>query len=51
MLAAGLQKPVQQSAESSLIPHWIDFHLDVLPDGTVNKPDSLFMEALRPEIN
>jgi len=26
---------------------WTDVPLDVLPDRTVRKPDSLFMEALR----
>jgi predicted SAM-dependent methyltransferase len=32
-------------AGESLIPGWKDFHLDTEPDGTVYKPDSLYMEA------
>jgi len=48
MLAAGFQDPVQQSATRSQIPAWPSFNLDTLPDGTVVKPDSLFMEAKRP---
>lgn len=45
MISAGFQDPVKQSAASSLIPQWTSFNLDTLPDGTVIKPDSLFMEA------
>lgn len=37
------------SAETSEIPRWASFCLDVLPDGAVRKPDSLFMEAQRPK--
>ena len=48
MLAAGFKNPVQQSPAKSLIPHWSSFDLDTLPDGTVIKPDSLFMEAIKP---
>src|SRR5207253_10741586 len=48
VLAAGFQDPVQQSATQSQIPAWPSFDLDTLPDGTVVKPDSLFMEATRP---
>lgn len=32
-------------AMESAIPDWADFHLDVLSDGSVAKPDSLYMEA------
>jgi 2-polyprenyl-3-methyl-5-hydroxy-6-metoxy-1,4-benzoquinol methylase len=32
-------------ADESAIPGFNDFHLDLLPDGSVRKPDSLFMEA------
>lgn len=31
----------------SRIPHWNDFRLDTEPDGSVYKPDSLYMEASR----
>jgi predicted SAM-dependent methyltransferase len=48
LLAAGFQNPLQQNAVLSQIPDWPRFNLDTLPDGTVIKPDSLFMEAIRP---
>jgi predicted SAM-dependent methyltransferase len=44
---AEFANPVVQSAASSLIPFWADFHLDMLPDGTIIKPDSIYMEAAR----
>ena len=47
MLTAGFQDPIQQTATQSQIPNWPSFNLDTLPDGTVVKPDSLFMEAKR----
>ncbi len=48
MRAAGFENPIQQTATSSLIPDWPRFNLDTTGDGTVNKPDSLFMEAIKP---
>jgi SAM-dependent methyltransferase len=48
MLTAGFEAPIQQSATRSQIPNWSDFNLDTLADGTVVKPDSLFMEGTRP---
>ena len=48
MMSVGLKDPRQESALTSRIPRWTDVLLDVLPDHTVRKPDSLFMEALRP---
>ncbi len=48
MLAAGFEDPIQQNATQSQIPDWPSFDLDTLPDGTIIKPDSLFMEARRP---
>ena len=47
MISVGLKDPRQESALTSRIPGWTDVPLDVLPDRTVRKPDSLFMEALR----
>ncbi len=47
MLSVGLKDPRQESALTSRISGWTDVPLDVLPDRTVRKPDSLFMEALR----
>ena len=36
------------AAHDSAIPGFARFHLDVTPEGRVRKPDSLFMEGLRP---
>ena len=47
MISVGLKDPRQESALTSRISGWTDVSLDVLPDRTVRKPDSLFMEALR----
>ena len=35
-------------ANESGIPCFNDFHLDILPNGLIRKPDSLFMEARKP---
>jgi hypothetical protein len=48
MLAVGFRDPIQQSARASQIPEWSSFSLDTQPDGIVNKPDSIFMEAIKP---
>jgi len=48
MASAGFVDVRQVSARSSRIPDWVDANLDVLPDGTIRKPDSLFMEAQKP---
>jgi predicted SAM-dependent methyltransferase len=45
---AGFQNPTRRSAFESAIPNWLDYHLDTEPDGSVYKPDSLYMEAVRP---
>jgi predicted SAM-dependent methyltransferase len=45
MLNAGFAEPIVQTATKSFIPHWTDYHLDSAADGTVYKPDSLFMES------
>ena len=46
--AAGFQNPTQRTALESAVPNWPDYHLDTEPDGSVYKPDSLYMEAARP---
>jgi SAM-dependent methyltransferase len=46
--AAGFCEPRLCSPTDSRIPNWNTFHLDTLPDGTVIKPDSFFMEAIKP---
>ena len=47
---AGFQDPVQQTAFESAIENWVQFNLDTEPDGTVHKPDSLYMEAVKPTV-
>jgi SAM-dependent methyltransferase len=44
---AGFLNPIVQKPASSQIPGWNDYHLDVLPDGGVIKPDLFFMEATK----
>lgn len=34
-------------ANESLIPEFNSYHLDILPDGSIRKPDSLFMEGMK----
>ncbi len=43
--SAGFQEVALVSPTESAIPHWDQFHLDTLPDWTIAKPDSLYMEA------
>lgn len=45
---AGFEAPTAVSADTSAIPGFADYHLDTNPDGRVVKPDSLFMEARKP---
>jgi predicted SAM-dependent methyltransferase len=47
MRAASFQDPIIQSATTSQIPQWSSFNLDTLPDGTMIKPDSFFMESVK----
>jgi predicted SAM-dependent methyltransferase len=46
----GFQQIIQQSAATSLIPNWSNFHLDTEPDGSIYKPDSIYFEALKPPL-
>lgn len=46
----GLENVVQRTATESYIPDWTSFNLDTELDSTVYKPDSLFMEAIKPAI-
>ena len=45
---AGFVEACAVGPSESRIPGWSDFHLDTEPDGTVYKPDSLYMEAVKP---
>ena len=44
---SGFMDIIQRSAGDSYIPNWTKFNLDTEPDGSVYKPDSLFMEAVK----
>jgi predicted SAM-dependent methyltransferase len=45
--SAGFNSPRSMGPAESVIPGWVAFNLDTEPDGSVYKPDSLFMEAIR----
>jgi predicted SAM-dependent methyltransferase len=45
---AGFHDVRQCRADESLIPDFNRYGLDLEPDGSVRKPDSLFMEAVKP---
>ena len=44
----GFEKIVQRSASESYISNWSRFNLDTEPDGSIYKPDSLYIEAIKP---
>jgi predicted SAM-dependent methyltransferase len=44
----GFLDPQVCAADQSRIPNFVAYGLDTNPDGTVRKPDSLFMEAAKP---
>lgn len=44
----GLQEITKRTAHESYIPDWTNFNLDTKPDGSVYKPDSLYMESIKP---
>lgn len=46
----GLENIVQRSATESYLSDWTSFNLDTKADGTVYKPDSLYMEAIKPPV-
>ena len=45
---SGFTDVIQRTATESYVPHWASFNLDTEPDGSIYKPDSLFMEAIKP---
>jgi hypothetical protein len=47
---SGFSDAAQKTAFDSAIDNWKEFFLDAGPDGTVHKPDSLFMEAHKPHV-
>ena len=44
----GLEQILRRSATESYVDNWSRFHLDTEADSTIYKPDSLYMEALKP---
>ncbi len=46
---AGFNNVIRRTAAESYIEDWPGQQLDTEADGTVSKPDSLFMEAKRPD--
>ena len=46
----GLENIVQRSAEESFLPNWTSFNLDTDEHGNIYKPDSLYMEAIKPPL-
>lgn len=44
----GLEKITKRTADESYINDWTSFNLDTEPDGSVYKPDSLYMEGIKP---
>ena len=44
----GLEKITKRTADESYIKDWTSFNLDTEPDGSIYKPDSLYMEAVKP---
>lgn len=47
---AGFFRPRRERYDSSAIPGWNTFHLDLAPDGSEINPCSLYIEASKPEI-
>jgi predicted SAM-dependent methyltransferase len=48
LMECGFSEIVSRTATESYLPDWSRFNLDSDPDGSTYKPDSLFMEAVRP---
>lgn len=48
LLQVGFDSPSVCSAYSSQVERWCEYGLDIEPDGTVYKPDSLYCEASKP---
>lgn len=46
----GFQDPIVRNAYDSAFENWQLFYLDANSDGSVYKPDSLYMEAIKPDL-
>lgn len=47
MTSTGFVSPLVVTPQSSQIPGWMHYHLEIGPDGTLHKPDSFVMECLK----
>ena len=45
LVQSGFENPVERNPFESAIQDWERYNLDTKPDGTIYKPDSLYMEA------
>jgi len=48
MKKSGFMQINQCSATQSSIHNWLEYHLDVEPNGKIYKPDSIYMEGVKP---
>jgi glycosyltransferase involved in cell wall biosynthesis/SAM-dependent methyltransferase len=48
LTASGFVSVTRRAHDASFCPELLSYGLDAMPDGTVRKPDSLFMEAVKP---
>ena len=48
LIDAGFSQTACCGPANSRMPDWAGFYLDTQPDGSANKPDSLYMEATKP---
>jgi len=48
---SGLDGITKRTAYESYIPNWTSFNLDTEPDASVYKPDSIYMEAVKPVLS
>jgi predicted SAM-dependent methyltransferase len=48
LIQAGFSNPVERGPAESEIENWSKYNLDTEADGTIYKPDSLYMEAIKP---
>jgi predicted SAM-dependent methyltransferase len=44
---SGFNSIILRSAENSYLKNWSEYHLDIDVDGSIYKPDSIYIEALR----
>ncbi|MCM1983016.1 hypothetical protein [Lyngbya confervoides] len=49
MQHCGFTQIQQRTADESYIADWSSFNLDTEPDGSIYKPDSFYIEAVRPD--